>query len=100
MLFWALLLGTCSTQPQVQPSVVSRPTKRSTLQTTTKRIKDQQGSGVDINCSLYSLETKAPKEGAETVAGGRVFQSLAVLGKHELRRLSERQDILSKVEGV
>ena len=32
-----------------------------------------------------TLEMKAPKEGAETVFGGRVFQSLTVLGKNKLR---------------
>ena len=29
---------------------------------------------------------KAPMKGAETVSGGSVFQSLTVLGKHELRQ--------------
>ena len=41
---------------------------------------------------------KAPMEGAETVCGGRVFQSLTVLGKNELRRWSTRQGILPEVE--
>ena len=48
--------------------------------------------------SFATLEMKAPMEGAETVCGGRVFQSLTVLGKNELRRWSTRQGILPEVE--
>ena len=32
---------------------------------------------------MATLETKVPKEGTETVSGGRVFQSLIVLGTND-----------------
>ena len=46
------------------------------------------GREVVVCWSLDILEMKAPMEGAETVSGGSVFQSLSVLllGKNELRR--------------
>ena len=42
-----------------------------------------------------NLEAKAPKEGAETVSGGRVFQSLAVLTTHVGFRSTELSSALA-----
>ena len=44
------------------------------------------GREVVVYWSLATLEMKAPVEGAETVSGGSVSQSLTVLGKNELRQ--------------
>ena len=45
-----------------------------------------KGREVVVYWSLATLEMKAPVEGAETVSGGSVSQSLTVLGKNELRQ--------------
>ena len=51
-----------------------------------KQKKQGKVGYLDVYWSLATLETKAPKVGAETVSGGRLFQSLTVQGKNELRR--------------
>lgn len=53
---------------------------------TYKRRGERVGwGGVDVYHSLDNHDMKVPREGAEAVTGGRMFQTLTVLGKNELR---------------
>ena len=71
--------------PGPQSAVLNKNKKKQEKKNNNNK-KHQQGSGVDVHWSLATPEMKAPKDGAGTISGGRVFQSLIVLGKNELRR--------------